>query len=85
MNTQNQMQILQKKLDTKCPSLKKKILDIKLKRKNNKPTIPSLLAEEKKLNPFLKFNEREYFEKLGLEFKSDKENFKLLRKMKDEF
>ena len=74
-----------KKLDTKCPSLKKKILDIKLKRKNNKPTIPSLLAEEKKLNPFLKFNEKEYFEKIGLEFKSDKENFKFLRKMKDEF
>ena len=74
-----------KKLDTKCPSLKKKILDIKLKRKNNKPTIPSLLAEEKKLNPFLKFNEKEYFEKIGFKFKSDKENFKFLRKMKDKF
>ncbi len=74
-----------KKLDMKCPSLKKKILDIKQKRKNDKPTIPSLLAEEKKLNPFLKFNEKEYFKKLGFEFRSDKENFKFLRKMKDEF
>ena len=64
---------------------KKKILDIKQKRKNDKPTIPSLLAEEKKLNPFLKFNEKEYFKKLGFEFRSDKENFKFLRKMKDEF
>ena len=52
---------------------------------NNQPTTPTLLKKEKIYNPFLKFDEKTYFAKIGLDFKSDEENFFKLRKMKDNF
>ena len=51
----------------------------------NEPTSPTLLQKEKRFNPFLKFNEKTYCAKIGLEFKSAEENFFKLRKMKDNF
>ena len=52
---------------------------------NNEPTTPTLLQKEKRYNPFLRFDEKIYCERIGLEFKSAEENFFKLRKMKDNF
>ena len=56
-----------------------------IKISNAEPTSPTLLEIEKKYNPFLKFDEKNYFEKIGLKYDSIEENFFKLRKMKDEF
>ncbi len=65
--------------------LREKINEIKKKRLLNKPTIPSLLSEEKKFNPFLKFDDVNFINNIGLESISDEENFRVIRQMKDNF
>ena len=65
--------------------LKKKIIEIKKKRSNNIPTIPTKLSEEKKLNPFLKFDNKSYLDSIGMDFISSSINFGRIRKLKDEF
>ena len=65
--------------------LKEKIKDITKKRKANKPTVPSVLEDEKKLNPFLKFDNKQYLNKIGLESNAIEENFRIIRQMKDQF
>ena len=54
-------------------------------RLKNIPTVPSKLSEEKKLNPFLKFDDRDYIDSIGMDFVSDTVNFKNIRKLKDDF
>ena len=65
--------------------LLKKINDIKAKREKNIPTVPSLLKEEKRLNPFLKFDDPEFIKSIGMEFNSSEENFGKIRRLKDVF
>jgi hypothetical protein len=50
-----------------------------------KPTIPATLEEEKKLNPFMKFDNQEYLDSIQIENISNVENFKKIRIMKDNF
>ena len=65
--------------------LKKKILNIKKDRLESKPTIPVTLEEEKKLNPFMKFDNQKYLDSIKIENISNAENFKKIRIMKDNF
>ncbi len=67
------------------PKLKKKIEEIKSLRSNKIPTVPSTLGEEKMLNPFLKFDNREYIKSIGMSFDSSEINFGKIRQMKDDF
>jgi len=72
-------------LDPGDDLLKKKILNIKKDRLESKPTIPVILEEEKKLNPFMKFDNQEYLDSIKIENISNAENFKKIRIMKDNF
>ena len=72
-------------LDPGDDLLKKKILNIKKDRLESKPTIPAVLEEEKKLNPFMKFDNQEYLDSIKIENISNAENFKKIRIMKDNF
>ena len=72
-------------LDPGDDLLKKKILNIKKDRLESKPTIPAILEEEKKLNPFMKFDNQEYLDSIKIENISNSENFKKIRIMKDNF
>ena len=72
-------------LDSGDDLLKKKILNIKKDRLESKPTIPVILEEEKKLNPFMKFDNQEYLDSIKIENISNAENFKKIRVMKDNF
>ena len=72
-------------LDPGDDLLKKKILNIKKDRLESKPTIPAILEEEKKLNPFMKFDNQEYLDSIKIENISNAENFKRIRIMKDNF
>ena len=72
-------------LDSEDDLLKKKILNIKKDRLESKPTIPTTLEEEKKLNPFMKFDNQEYLDSIKIENISNVENFKKIRIMKDNF
>ena len=72
-------------LDPGDKALKKKILNIKKDRLESKPTIPAILEEEKKLNPFMKFDNQEYLDSIKIENISNAENFKKIRIMKDNF
>ena len=65
--------------------LRKKINKIKKKRLLNKPAIPSVLTKEKKFNPFLRFDDVNFINNIGLEGISDEENFRVIRRMKDNF
>lgn len=65
--------------------LSKKINEIKKKRLKSIPTIPSILFDEKRFNPFLKYDDKKFVESIGLKFCSNEENFGTIRKMKDEF
>ena len=66
-------------------NIKKRIKEIKKILKSGKPTIPFFLSEEKKLNPFLRFDDKSFVKKIGLVGLSDEDNFKGIRKMKDQF
>ena len=72
-------------LDSGDDLLKKKISKIKRDRSVSKPTIPSILKEEKMLNPFMKFDNPQYLDSIKIENISDVENFKKIRIMKDNF
>ena len=72
-------------LDPGDDLLKKKILNIKKDRLESKPTIPVILEDEKKLNPFMKFDNQEYLDSIKIENISNAENFKKIRIMKDNF
>ena len=72
-------------LDSRDDLLKKKILNIEKDRLRSKPTIPTILEEEKKLNPFMKFDNQEYLDSIKIENISNAENFKKIRIMKDNF
>ena len=72
-------------IDPKNGVLKRKVSEIKEKRSQNIPTVPALLSEEKKLNPFLNFDNKEFIKRIGIEDISSTDNFRVIREMKDKF
>ena len=66
-------------------NLQNKVEDIKKKRGMSIPTVPFLLKDELRFNPFLKFDEREYLNSIGVEYLDKVENFKKIRILKDNF
>ena len=72
-------------LEPNNEAIKKKIDKIKDLRSKNLATIPSTLAEEKKLNPFLKFDDKNFLNSIGLNESSSTDNFRVIRQMKDNF
>ena len=67
-------------LEPKNEKLKEKIEQIKNRRSKGLSTIPTTLGEEKILNPFLRFDNDDFIKSVGLEKKSNIENFRLLEK-----
>ena len=65
--------------------LNKKYEEILNLRNDNKPTIPFNLGEEKKLNPFLKFDNQEFKNSINLNNSNEIETFKFVRNKKDNF
>ena len=61
---------------------KKEILSL---RRNRLSTIPTTIAEEKKFNPFLKVDDKDYLEKINLKNLEENEAFEKIRKLKDNF
>ena len=53
--------------------------------KKNRPSIPSFLGDEKKLNPFLRVEDKNFIKKIFGSFKDPVESFRELRKLKDSF
>ena len=72
-------------LEPNNEDLKKKIEEIKKKRTQGLPTIPSILGEEKKLNPFLRFDDQKLLKNMGLKFRDNTESFRIIRELKDDF
>ena len=72
-------------LDPNNSNLLKKLEIVNEKRKNGQSTIPFLLGDEKKLNPFLNVDNTDYLEKIKMKGKTDLEIFNILRKKKDNF
>ena len=73
------------KYDPKNIHLKDKKIDIEKKLNSNQPTIPSTIADEIKTNIFLRCNDPEIKQGLGLKDSSDVEVFSKLRDLKDSF
>ncbi len=71
--------------DAKNTILRKKVVDIQKKLNSNQPTIPSTLGEEIKTNIFLRCNDPEIKQALGLKDSSEIEIFSKLRDLKDSF
>ena len=65
--------------------LNKKYEEILNLRNDKKPTIPFNLGEEKKLNPFLKFDNQEFKNSINLNNSNEIETFKFVRNKKDNF
>ena len=63
--------------------LENNLSEIQDLRRNNKPTIPFNLGVEKKINPFLKFNDNEFKKLNNLEDLNSIETFEYFRKLKD--
>lgn len=72
-------------LNSEDKNLKNKVDDINKKRAKSIPTVPFLLEEELKFNPFLKFNESTYLNSIGIEDLDEVKNFEKIRVLKDNF
>lgn len=57
----------------------------KVKRREKKPSVPTLIADEKQTNPFLRTHSAEIRETLGLRDADDVDIFAALRQRKDQF
>ncbi|WP_179187834.1 hydroxyacylglutathione hydrolase [Kiloniella majae] len=72
-------------IDPDNSDLKNRVEKIKRLRENNQPTVPSLLSEELKTNPFLRPNDIGIRKKLNMLSATDADVFKEIRKRKDNF
>ena len=70
-------------LEPNNEALKKKVKQIEELRSKGLPTIPSFLSEEKKFNPFLRFDNTLFMNSVGLKKLSSIQSFKIIREMKD--
>jgi len=67
------------------PDLQRRMEEVRARRKESLPTIPSTMGLEKKTNPFLRADSRELRRTLGLENASNVEVFAETRRRKDVF
>ncbi len=65
--------------------IKKKYDEIVKKRNNNQFTVPFKLGEQKLLNPFLQFDNKDFIKTMNLNEKTETEIFEYLRNKKDNF
>ena len=72
-------------IDPNNELLKQAYNNINNKRNEGLPTIPFLLGDEKKINPFLRANENSFASSIGLNLSSPSEIFKSIRTQKDNF
>lgn len=72
-------------LEPNNADLQSRMIEVKALRDQNKPTVPSTLAIEKRTNPFLRPDSAELRKTLGLESASDVEVFAETRRRKDSF
>ena len=73
------------KHDKDNTNLKKRFEKVKKLRKDNLPTIPSLLEDEINTNIFLRCDQNELKTKLNMKNHEDIEVFKMVRDLKDKF
>lgn len=67
------------------PNLQARMAEVKTLRDQNRPTLPTLLSDELKVNPFLRLNSPEIRQKLNMQSASDEAIFAKLRSLKDNF
>lgn len=67
------------------PDLQARMAEVKTLRANNQPTLPTLLSQELKFNPFLRPHSPEIRTKLNMQNASDEAIFKQIRHLKDNF
>ena len=72
-------------IDPNNSLLKKAYADINIQREKGLPTIPFLLGNEKKINPFLRVDEPLFTNAMGLQTNNPSELFGKLRVQKDNF
>ena len=72
-------------LDPDNAALKKRADEVLALREAGKPSIPSLLAEEKAINPFLRADDPAMQEAVGLEGRDPVSVFAEIRRRKDRF
>ncbi|MBL1421303.1 MAG: hydroxyacylglutathione hydrolase [Alphaproteobacteria bacterium] len=65
--------------------LQTRVAEVKTLRAQSKPTVPTLLSDELKVNPFLRPNSSEIRKKLNMQSASDKAVFAKIRTLKDNF
>ncbi len=72
-------------VDSQNPDLQTRIKQVDTLRQNNQPTLPTLLADEKRTNPFLRYDDNQIRQNLDMLDASDEQVFTKLRQMKDVF
>ena len=72
-------------IESNNPLLNKVSLDIKNKREKGLPTIPFNLGIEKKINPFLRADDDDFIQSVGLRSNNASESFGKIRLKKDNF
>lgn len=72
-------------VDAKNHALKSRMAEVKMLRAQNKPTLPTSLAQEKRTNPFLRCNDAAIKQHLDMVDATELEIFTKLRSLKDVF
>lgn len=72
-------------LDSDNEDLKRRFLNVKKRTEVRKPTVPTTIKMEKDLNPFLRWDDMNLKEKLGISNMGDFETFLKIRALKNEF
>lgn len=72
-------------LEPNNPDLRARLSDIHKKRAKDAPTVPSLLGDELKTNPFLRTHSAEIQKNIGLQNQSAEGVFAEIRRLKDAF
>ncbi len=67
------------------PAIQQRLANVKQKRSQHQPTIPSTLAEELLTNPFLRSNDPALKQALGMENATELEVFTKVRQLKDSY
>ena len=72
-------------IDPNNQLLKEAIIEIKNKREKQLPTIPFELGKEKNINPFLRADDQDLINSIGLKTSDPNESFRTMRLQKDDF
>ena len=72
-------------IDPNNQLLKEAIIEIKNKRKKGLPTVPFELGKEKTINPFLRADDHNFTNSIGLKTSDPNETFSAIRLKKDNF